>query len=289
MRSILYILLILCLTSTNLLALSANSKIVFWGFDAIYFSEWKDKKISLRPLLEHAIKNITAVSTDGNSLCILGMEKDSTGEALKPFLFDLKTQKITKLPVKNQPLFNLEIAPDGKRIAFLSYQTSDSGAGDFKLGIYEIVKESSTFLNGVNASRDTIFTWHPDGKQLFYTSKEGMIKSVNIADGKITSMFPGKAPAWSPDGNRLAYRSGSEIRIYDSTNKSTARAYKRNVLQSSMLGRLYWSPDGQHLSFNVASGLDGKELSYIVLEVTSKKSFTSYEGSYWGGAWLNTK
>jgi Tol biopolymer transport system component len=217
------------------------------------------------------------------------MEADSKGDALKPFLLDLKTQQIKKLPLKNQPLFNLEIAPEGARIAFLSYQASESGAGDFRIGIYDIAKESSIILNGVKASRDTTFSWHPNGQQLIYTSKEGMIKSVNIADAKITSMFQGEAPAWSPDGNRLAYRSGSEIRIYDSTNKSTARAYKRNLLQSSMLGRLYWSPDGRYVSFNVAAGLDGKELSYLVLEITSKKSFTSYEGSYWGGAWLNTK
>lgn len=289
MKNILYILLFVCLTSASLSAFSAESKIVFWSFDTIFYSEWKDKDVLLRPLLEHAIKNITAVSTNGNSLCILGMEADSTGDALKPFLFDLKTKKIKKLPVKNQPLFNLEIAPEGNRIAFLSYQASESGSGDYKIGIYDIVKESSTILNGVKASRATVFSWHPNGQQLIYTSKDGMIESVNIADAKVTSMFKGEAPAWSPDGNRLAYRSESEIRIYDSTNKSTTRVYKRNLLQSSLLGRLYWSLDARYISFNAASGLEGKDLNYIVLDISTKKSYTSYEGSYWGGPWLIAK
>jgi Tol biopolymer transport system component len=202
---------------------------------------------------------------------------------------DLTTKEFKKIPIEQQ-VYNTELSPKGNYIAFLACNPSAKVNGNyvFDIGIYDVAKHTSQILLRGKAARNTSLAWHPDGNSLTFHSINSMIANIDIADGsKDTVMFKGEMPAWSPDGKRIAYcLNNSEVHLYDYIRKSSKRIYKRYFWQSAIEGRLYWSPDGRYVSFNVASGIHGKSLKYIVLDVESRKSFTIYEGSYWGGPWL---
>jgi hypothetical protein len=100
------------------------------------------------------------------------------------------------------------------------------------------------------------FDWSPDGTMFVVARGAPNGLSLHWPDGSHVRTLRNEGaskPAWSPDGTRIAYRSGSYIYVLDLG--TGARLNTGHVLNSTQGGSPAWSPDGTRLAFDdIASG-----------------------------------
>jgi hypothetical protein len=103
----------------------------------------------------------------------------------------------------------------------------------------------------------------PDGRRLVYRRNctpeaynvDGELWVLNLVDGSETALgVSGRAPAWSPDGARLAFISdranGWEIYVYDFASGGT-----RQLTDCAANCRFpAWSPDGRFVAYHATTG-----------------------------------
>jgi len=100
-------------------------------------------------------------------------------------------------------------------------------------------------------------TWSPSGERLMayrmtYDAERGYRRRIVLADARapyeqeiFEDAWIGRSPAWSPDGQQVAFSNGSTIRIYDVETRQ-----QRKVLEAP--GGVWdptWSPDGRRIAF----------------------------------------
>lgn len=98
-----------------------------------------------------------------------------------------------------------------------------------------------------------------DGNGRIAFASNGRISSVDPAGGAEADLGPGTAPAWSPDGGRLAFLDGG-------TSVMNADGSGRRLLHTGNDRRPVWSPDGTRLAFVTDTGGTG---ALAVLDVAS--------------------
>lgn len=109
--------------------------------------------------------------------------------------------------------YNPKFSPDGKKIAFISNQTSDFGST--ALFVYDINTEKKELITAPVLSN---FDWAPDGDKIIYASREIPpnvlgesfydIYEVDINSGESKRLTFGQrtlTPAYSKDGSKIAY------------------------------------------------------------------------------------
>jgi hypothetical protein len=267
----------------------SKREILFWGFDRVLLGEIKGQTASIRKISVGDIDNIISVSTSEGMISVVGFYLPRNSSVYSLVLTDINFKKIIKL-LDRDTIFGMGMSHDAKYIAFLDFHQSPPypNKAAYDISIYDISKRTDSVLVRKRAESFTSLSWQPEGKQIAYTSIDGTIETVNTQNGKINSLVEGKNPAWSPDGREIAYyKNDTEIYLYDLVTAESKRVYSRYFWQTPISGELYWSPDGRYLSFAVISGITGKGLECIVLDVESKKSFPIYDGGYWCGPWLS--
>ena len=157
-------------------------------------------------------------------------------------------------------------SPDGKKIAFVSMRNG---------GINQIYVMDS---NGENVRRITqgIFdlnpAWSPDGRTIAYGGREDGEENSKIhliaRDGtnrrKLAGDIPShdRAPAWSPDSQRIVFLSsrgiwGNEIYVMDADGTNQQRLTRDGWDDRDPA----WSPDGSKIAFSASGGAN----SFIVV------------------------
>lgn len=155
----------------------------------------------------------------------------------------------------------MDWSPDGKKIVFAFSPRAE--LGDRTRSIY-VINADGTGLEQLTDSlgiRDDTPSWSPDGQTIAFSSNRDYYPDAQLwseiylmdADGSnqrrltYTDSLINGTPAWSPDGNSIAFTSNAEIVIIekDGTNfRSLTGTYN---LGAGGFFTPRWSPNGKQL------------------------------------------
>lgn len=158
-----------------------------------------------------------------------------------------------------QPLLSPAWAPDGRRLAYVSFE-----GGRSELYVQDITsgkREKIASFSGLNSAP----AWSPDGRRLAMTlSRDGNpeIYIIDLGSRALTRVTFSRGidtePAWAPDGRSLVFTSdrGGKPQIYR-VNLSGTRPQgrpSRVTFEGEYNARASFSPDGRRLAFVTGQG-----------------------------------
>jgi hypothetical protein len=291
---------------------SPPMQLIFWSGLRVTVVDWIGpwQVTPQRPLLQLKIGYpnpggldvIDAVSAGENGvLGLMGWNDESkNGFAFIRYSSDGRVERI----VPDDDSHTMAITPGNRSIVFLSISPGspkgsvvDWSKVRMDIVVYDLAKRQSLRFARGEASVATQVSLMPDGQTVAFDAADGWIKSINLSTGEVTKLLEGHAPAWSPDGKRLAYRQGRSLFVYEVATKTSRRLYTRYFWQPDFIthlrGALHWSPDGRYLAVNVNSyslfPLRPELEECIVIEAETRKA-SSIGGeeadSYWCGPWV---
>lgn len=167
-----------------------------------------------------------------------------------------------------EPIMSPAWSPDGKKIAYVSFEKRKPAVYIQTLATGKRVRISD--FNGINGAP----AWSPDGKQLALTlSKDGSpdIYKVNLATGAFVKMTRSYAidtePGWSPDGRYIIFTSdrGGKPQLY--MMPSAGGRVSRLTFEGDYNARGRFSPDGKSIVMVHANRGDYR---IAVMDVASK-------------------
>ncbi|MBU0498866.1 MAG: Tol-Pal system beta propeller repeat protein TolB [Gammaproteobacteria bacterium] len=149
----------------------------------------------------------------------------------------------------HDPLMSPAWSPDGRRIAYVSFESDQPSI--YVQDVFTGKRTKVASYRGINGSP----AWSPDGRRLAMTlSKDGNpdIYVYDLDGGsldRITNHFSIDTEAnWSPDGGKLVFTSdrGGKPQIYEVS--ASGGEPKRLTFQGSYNARATYSPDGKSLA-----------------------------------------
>jgi WD40 repeat protein len=157
---------------------------------------------------------------------------------------------------------NLQFSPDASRLALESPEA---------VHLYDAV--TGKLLSKLKVAGH-VLTWRPDGNAVLVRDNRDYTRSWDVTTGDVIATFykpdDKVSPAvavWSPDGRRLAFASGTDIKVHDAVTGKEALTLRRvasdfpgwekpdpNRLPFNLLpiSALAWSPDGWRLAAQFA-------------------------------------
>lgn len=182
------------------------------------------------------------------------------------FLINSDGTGLTKLTHSGPGVYNDHpaLSPDGTRIAFSTIQSGRSGITLIAVdgsGLRKLTTNNTTF--------DSEPAWSPDGSRIAFVrgydpTAEGFanftecgtsdiyIVGVDSEDGLIVSPTPGQKstdPAWSPDGQRIAYASLSDDNYDIFAITIQTGEIEQLTLTETNEAEPAWSPDGKQIAY----------------------------------------
>jgi len=149
----------------------------------------------------------------------------------------------------SEPLMSPAWSPDGRRIAYVSFEGGQSAI--YIQEVYRAQRRKVTSFKGINGAP----AWSPDGRKLAMAlSKDGNpdIFVYDLTTKKLQPLTRHYAidtePAWSPDGRSLVFTSdrGGKPQIYRVS--AFGGPAQRVTFQNSYNARASFSPDGKLLT-----------------------------------------
>ena len=148
----------------------------------------------------------------------------------------------------NEPLMSPSWSPDGKKLAYVSFEGRSSS-----IYVQDIItgrREQVAAHSGINSAP----AWSPDGSRLALTlSKDGNpeIYILHLSSRSLQRITRNRAidtePSWSPDGSKLVFTSdrGGTPQVYEVS--SLGGKVKRLTFSGTYFARPSYSPDGKSI------------------------------------------
>jgi eukaryotic-like serine/threonine-protein kinase len=156
---------------------------------------------------------------------------------------------------------NVDISPDGSRIAYQLYAPTTANPGT--IWVYDVKRAVSSRVTFDNSVIDDRPVWSPDGKYLLYSrfQDESMRKVLASGLGGEEVVLQNAYPDdWSSDGRYIVYDTGTppQIGIYDVAQKKSSNLL--SVKSANHDAR--FSPDSNFLAYT--SDESGQSEIYVV-------------------------
>jgi Tol biopolymer transport system component len=201
-------------------------------------------------------------------------------------VFERAAQSRTASPASAAPS-SPAAAPAGSRIAFVAGVVRPHPRGWFlQTELYVMNADGSGLRRLVQSSRSGSPVWSPDGLKLAFEKTLGpMIGQCGVChteifvvdvDGSgqqnLTDNAGGGAPAWSPDGQQIAFSTARDTSSIPNLYVMNADgSAQRRVTQDAIhVWGSSWSPDGRRLAF--ASGVQGNPGNFDIYVVNADGS-----------------
>lgn len=182
------------------------------------------------------------------------------------------------LLVSNQPIMSPSWSPDGKQIAYVSFEKRKA-----QIYLVDVATGRRTLVAsypGINGAP----AWSPDGKKLaMVLSKDGHpnIYMLDLDSKQLTQLTRSWSidtePSWSPDGDSIVFTSdrGGSPQIYQLD--VATRAVKRLTFTGNYNAKPAISADGRQL---VMMHREGKQFSVAEQNLTNGRVSTLTRGGY---------
>ena len=199
-------------------------------------------------------------SADGQRLMFVRMTADATHASYQIGIasVDHGSEVLLREPFPSQPCPTW--SPDGGRVAFFGEPTSEGG---WPLMVMNADGSNPRQLGAARYVPGHV-AWSPDGRRLLAeTYAQSHLVSVDASTGAqlgdLTPTGHNWAPAWSPDGTRIAWVSqqGGRPEIWVMNADGTApHALPRVIPETGGFGdgEPSWSPDGERIAFTRLTG-----------------------------------
>jgi len=211
--------------------------------------KWRDAAHYISDQVFEAVTGIRgAFST--KILYVLATNAGSPNAGYRLEMADADGERARTLFDSNQPILAASWAPDGKQVAYVTFETGRPAIvlQNLATGARQVL----TQFTGINSS--PVFS--PDGKRMaMVLSRDGNpeIYVMNLADRSLRRVTRNQVidtePSWSEDGRSIIYTSdrGGRPQIYrqDLTNNLVERL----TFQGDYNARARLLPDGKHLVF----------------------------------------
>ncbi|QDV21139.1 translocation protein TolB [Gimesia panareensis] len=163
-------------------------------------------------------------------------------------------------------------SPDGQKLAFDGWK-SQAGESFSNVRLMVVNADGSDFkVIGPGAMP----SWSPGGNRLAFSKPPYSVAVINV-DGTNEKIIAesGWGAQWSPDGTRISYTSGNNIRVYNLIEDTTTNLFPPG---ESPYSRFYWnstwSPDSNWICI---LGRRADDSTYDVLTVNTAGSKAGYK------------
>jgi tricorn protease len=235
-----------------------------WSGDKIYFCSDRDRIMNLfvYDLVKKETRKLTSFTEFDIKFPSLGDDAIVFENGGYLYLFDLKTEKPEKIPVRiandlitgrnqikdaSKYINSFSLAPDGKRLTF------DARGDIWTLPAKTGITKNLTRTPGIH-DRDVV--WSPDGKYIAFLSdmtgedeiyiekQDGTEKPVQITKNADTYKY---TPVWSPDSKKLLWADKMlRLQFVDIDSKEVTPVDQSTTWEFNDFN---WSPDSKWIAY----------------------------------------
>jgi PKD repeat protein len=124
--------------------------------------------------------------------------------------------------------------------------------------------------------------WSPDGARIAF-ERNGEILVLDVAGGNPSHIAAGATPAWSPDGSRIAFVSGERTELY--LMNLDGSGFSRLTNAAGYTSDPTWSPDGGRIAFTCEVESGNLDICAINTDGTGLARLTTDPAVDSGPAW----
>jgi len=277
-------------------------ELLWWGFDTIATTpDVSPEKGPNHVIVDGQVVNIVSLSLAAGKFAVVGhLPREKSLSAI------VLTREGRVLESRGREVHRVALGPGARWLA--ATMQNREGSEDTDICLWDLSAQAQTHVVVAHGSPGTALSWHPNGNLLAYdvqfvtsevartvettgtvittTTYGSRIETVDVRSKEVKTLFPGLAPAWSPDGSKLAYHDRRQVLVYDNRSGKTAPLMARGEDESDFTGPVSWSPDGRRLAVNVKAGEMEEGLECFVVEVASRNARSLGESTYSCGPWL---